>query len=322
MEKDHSPIISIVIPVYNVETYLRLCLDSVLAQTFTDWECILVDDGSQDNSGKICDEYAAKDARIKVVHKENEGSSAARTAGLDAAKGQYCVFVDADDWVDADYLEKMEKAAKDGADVVLCDYYMNNDTTEQYIKNGPTSCDPKTVINEILSRKLHAGLWNKMFTRELCTGSDVCFPKYNYYEDMYFLISVLQHAKKITYLPPPSATYHYRYNPSSYTHDSNRARRFRLYEESVLNLNELNKKYHLDKDADTAKALDDCINFSKRHLVLVYYNYYSDIKPLLAHFPRSMKWRYCKTLGDFLYLLASRYGFMLPYKVRGLIQKR
>ena len=100
-----SPKISIIVPVYKVEQYLRRCLDSIVAQTFTDWECILIDDGSPDNSGRICDEYAEKDKRFRVFHQENVGVSAARNKGLDEARGEWIGFVDSDDWIEKEMYE-------------------------------------------------------------------------------------------------------------------------------------------------------------------------------------------------------------------------
>ena len=94
------PKISIIIPIYKVEKYIRECLDSILNQTFTDWEALLIDDGSPDNSGVICDEYAAKDNRFKVFHKENGGVSSARNLGLEKATGEWVTFIDADDWIE------------------------------------------------------------------------------------------------------------------------------------------------------------------------------------------------------------------------------
>ncbi len=102
-----KPTISIIVPVYNVEKYLHQCLDSILAQTFTDWECILVDDGSKDNSGHICDEYAGKDGRFKVVHKLKEGVSSARNNGINNAKGTFITFLDADDSMNKKALDHM-----------------------------------------------------------------------------------------------------------------------------------------------------------------------------------------------------------------------
>lgn len=99
-----DPKISVIVPVYNVEKYLRRCIDSILAQTFTDFELLLIDDGSKDKSGEICDEYAQKDSRVRVFHKENGGVSSARNVGLDNAKGEWIAFVDSDDWLSAEYL--------------------------------------------------------------------------------------------------------------------------------------------------------------------------------------------------------------------------
>lgn len=104
------PIISVIVPVYNVEKYLPRCIDSILAQTFTDFELILVDDGSPDNCGAICDEYAAKDKRVRVIHKSNGGVSSARNAGLDAASGEYVTFVDSDDYIAEDRLKQMHSS--------------------------------------------------------------------------------------------------------------------------------------------------------------------------------------------------------------------
>ena len=115
--------ISVIIPVYNVEKYLRECLDSVLRQTCSDFELLLIDDGSRDSSGKICDEYASKDSRISVIHKENGGVSAARNLGLQNAKGEWIAFVDADDVIADTYLEKLYNGIQEGdADVCLCKY--------------------------------------------------------------------------------------------------------------------------------------------------------------------------------------------------------
>ncbi len=99
-----SPTISVIVPVYNAESTLQRCVDSILAQTFEDFELILINDGSKDQSGDICDEYAAKDSRVKVIHKPNGGVSSARNAGLRIAHGEYIAFIDSDDYIDNDYL--------------------------------------------------------------------------------------------------------------------------------------------------------------------------------------------------------------------------
>ena len=106
------PLISVIVPVYKVEPYLARCIDSILAQTFTDFELILIDDGSPDNCGRICDEYSQKNNRIQVIHKENGGLSSARNAGMEICKGDYIYFIDSDDWIEPDMYEKLDLSSK------------------------------------------------------------------------------------------------------------------------------------------------------------------------------------------------------------------
>lgn len=120
----NMPKISIIVPVYKAEKYLNRCVDSILAQTFTDFELLLIDDGSPDKSGEICDEYARKDSRVRVIHKENGGVSSARQRGLDESIGEYTIHADPDDWVEPTMLEELyNKANKEDADMVICDFF-------------------------------------------------------------------------------------------------------------------------------------------------------------------------------------------------------
>ena len=129
----NNPKISIIVPVYNVERYLRPCLDSILSQTFTDFEAILVDDGSTDQSGTICDEYAAKDSRFVVVHKQNEGVAKARISGFEHSKGELITFIYSDDYVSPDYLEKLSlPIITDGADMVSCSFIIVENGKERF----------------------------------------------------------------------------------------------------------------------------------------------------------------------------------------------
>lgn len=138
-----APKVSIIVPVYNVEKYLRRCLDSIKVQTFTNMECILIDDGSSDNSGKICDEYAEKDSRFRVIHKRNGGVSSARNAGLDEAKGKWIGFVDADDWIENNLIEELyDYATENDADVVI-----SGDTRVQKDKKIKTHIPPSGIMS-------------------------------------------------------------------------------------------------------------------------------------------------------------------------------
>lgn len=203
----NKPIISIIVPIYNVEQYLHRCVDSILAQTFTDWELLLIDDGSPDRSGEICDEYAKKDTRIRVFHKENGGVSSARQRGLDESVGEYTIHADPDDWVEPTMLEELyQKAKDDNADMVICDYYTNEGFQQNYIKQQPTKLDTNVVLYELF-QQLHGSCWNKL-VRRACYSGKANFPKdINCCEDLIWCIQVLKCKPKISYLN--KAYYHY-----------------------------------------------------------------------------------------------------------------
>mgnify|MGYP002678541719 CR=1 FL=1 len=153
-----TPFLSIVVPAYNVEEYLPQCVDSILRQTFTDFELLLVDDGSKDSTGKVCDEYAGKDRRIRVIHKENAGLVSARKAGLSKALGTYVAYVDGDDWIAECMMEKLCGQASDtGADIVISDFVAAGKTEEPLSQNMDggfydKEALKKKVYPEMLSR--------------------------------------------------------------------------------------------------------------------------------------------------------------------------
>ena len=125
--------VSIIVPIYNSERYLHRCIDSLLLQSYEDIEFILVDDGSRDNSGTICDDYSVKDDRIKVIHQSNQGVSVARQTGLDHSSGEYIIHVDSDDWIEPTAIESLyEKAQKDDADMVISDYWIECDNNAPF----------------------------------------------------------------------------------------------------------------------------------------------------------------------------------------------
>ena len=157
--------ISIIVPVYNAELYLQRCLDSILSQSFTDFEAILVDDGSSDKSGGICDEYAQRDSRIRVFHKENGGVASARQMGMDEAKGEYVIHTDPDDWVEPKMIEMLYNEAKaKEADVVICDFYINRPQKVYRVKQKPTNLDHLVVLSELF-QQLHGSCCNKLIKR-------------------------------------------------------------------------------------------------------------------------------------------------------------
>lgn len=173
-----TPLISVIIPVYNVEKYLHRCLDSVIAQTYQNLEIICVDDGSIDESGRICDQYAVRDARIKVIHQENQGLSAARNRGLDAAEGEYIAFVDSDDYIlEGMYKKMLDKLLDYSVDLCVCQWQYEFSDGRQVVKRkniDPTIYGCKSSLE--FARFLYMGnyengvvvaAWNKLYRRAL-----------------------------------------------------------------------------------------------------------------------------------------------------------
>ena len=211
-----QPKVSVIVPVYNAEKYISKCVDSILGQTFKDFEIILVDDGSPDGSGVICDEYALRDSRIRVIHKANGGVSSARQCGLDNARGEYTIHADPDDWVEPDMLEALyAKAKAEDADMVICDYYVEFGKKTELKQQQPSALDSETVLREMFQR-LHGSLCNKLVRRACYKDFQISFPpEVHYSEDLYVVVSLLLHPIKVAYIP--RAFYHYNQtaNPNS-----------------------------------------------------------------------------------------------------------
>lgn len=216
----HIPKISISIPVYNVEKYLNKCLDCIINQTFIDIEIIIVDDGSTDSSGKICDLYAAKDSRIKVIHKENGGLASARQAAIEVATGEYFCACDADDWVELDMYEQLyQKAKETNADIVMCDYWSEYTNGKRKVhKHIYETNNQKDVLRDILNAQFPFMIWNKIIKRSLFDKYNISWEfGINLGEDYLIMLKLFQHPMTISYLPTP--LYHYRriLNGQSYT---------------------------------------------------------------------------------------------------------
>lgn len=194
---------SIIIPIYNASTYLVFSLESLLSQPFQDFELILVDDGSTDESASICDAYAAKDDRIKVLHETHHGVAHSRQVGLETARGEYILYVDADDTVELGMIVDMyQEAVTKKADLVICDYRELTHEGEVYRKQEPTSLDGVAVLEDILDGKLYGALWNKMMRREWLLRTKAAFPQQlTMREDLVFLSQCLPYASKIAYIP-------------------------------------------------------------------------------------------------------------------------
>lgn len=218
--KEHD-LISIIVPIYNVEQYLEKCINSILNQTYTNLEIILVDDGSPDNSGKICDEYAKKDNRIKVIHKENGGISSARNTGLKVARGAYVGFIDSDDYIEKDMYEILyTNLKKESADISICSCYeVYKDRITCTKKQGVyTVMMPEETIMKMNSfGYFGVGLWDKLYKMELFQNME--FPIGKKSEDWYVIYKLVDKAKRIVYESVPK--YYYRQRNDSLSHSVN-----------------------------------------------------------------------------------------------------
>lgn len=207
-QQTSRPYLSIVVPVYNVEQYLSKCIDSILQQTFGDFELILINDGSTDKSGVLCDEYAKKDKRIRTIHQDNAGLSAARNTGIDVAAGEYITFVDSDDWIEPEtYAETVEFLQSNQLEVVCFDFYTerNGKKTFRAMYDRNIIFTGNVALNEILKEKIDNSSVDKLYLRSLF--DNLRYPVGRVFEDVALTYKVLAKAQKIGYLHKPF--YHY-----------------------------------------------------------------------------------------------------------------
>ena len=207
-------LISVIVPVYKVEQYLDRCVESIVNQTYQHLEIILVDDGSPDRCPEMCDEWAEKDSRIKVIHKENGGLSDARNAGLKAATGQYIAFVDSDDWIDKTFIDYLYRAITDtGADLSACDVCFVPDGEElpDCMESFGTvqTCFPEEAIGELLKgSSFRATVWNKIYKAELLYGET--FEIGRLHEDEFFSYRIFDKCSRLAFVDLPLYCYRQR----------------------------------------------------------------------------------------------------------------
>lgn len=228
--------VSVIVPVYKAEAYLGKCVDSLLAQTFRDFELLLIDDGSPDGSGALCDVYARSDSRVRVMHQANSGVSVARQRGVEMSVGEYVIHADPDDWVEPDMLQSLySKATEDNADMVICDFYEGYGERQVYRKQEPDRLEHLTMLRNLFQH-LHGSCWNKLVRRECISKYSVAFDsELSFCEDLYFNASLLLFPLRVSYLP--QAFYHYEqtvnvnslvnyYTKKSFEYDVNLRKKF------------------------------------------------------------------------------------------------
>ena len=202
-----TPLISIIVPIYKVELYLKRCVDSIVNQTYSNLEIILVDDGSPDNCPQICDEYAEKDKRVVVIHKENGGLSEARNAGLDICKGEYVSFIDSDDWVDLQYIEILLKGVQNNkADIAIGQFqkiffYNEKKKYEKKMTTASTAVmDNKEAVKKLFSNEdiYFVVAWGKLYKKTLF--NTIRYPVGKIHEDEYTTYKILYNSSTVAYL--------------------------------------------------------------------------------------------------------------------------
>ena len=195
-----NDLISIIVPIYNVEKYLNKCVESIINQTYKNLEIILVDDGSPDNCPAICDEWAKKDNRIKVIHKENGGLSDARNAGLAVATGEYIAFIDSDDYIELDFYNKLYKVIKDtNCDISMCNlrmvYENNNVFVDNYDTFEITEYSTTEAMSALIDDEIRQVVWNKLYKADII--KNILFDIGKYHEDEFWSYKAIGAADKI-----------------------------------------------------------------------------------------------------------------------------
>lgn len=247
-------LVSIVIPVYNVEKFLPKCLDSILAQKYKDWELILVDDGSKDKSGVVCDQYAQKDARIKVVHKHNGGVSSARNRGMELAKGEFICFIDSDDYVDATFLDDFHTKQYVADFYISGAYYDVHRKPYSCAKYREQFCENASQIREtFFSQQLYSNgyPWGKLYKLKIIKDNHLTFDEsLPIHEDHNFVFAYFALTKSV--FITSSAGYHYLVFEDSgrkLSSKSNTYKQLVMASDSFRkNVDVLNGKWNLSKD--------------------------------------------------------------------------
>ena len=266
-------LIRIIVPIYNVEKYLNKCIESIVNQTYENIEIILIDDGSNDNSGIICDEYAKKDNRIIVVHKENGGVSSARNKGLKIAKGEWISFVDADDWIEQTFCQTLlNKVTQEQADIALCGY--NRITDNQIEKINANNQEVFLNSNEYLVKSLNPqtgfGFCHMKLIKKEVLKSISFNERMEVGEDALFNIQLSTYIKKAVFLKQP--LYNYRINNQSVVkrYDENYANK---YLKSMKIIEEYIWQEYNEENEENIEIKQNYYNFVAYHIMLIIVNY-------------------------------------------------
>lgn len=211
------PAISVIVAAYNAGKFMRSIVDDILDQTFSDFEVLMIDDGSTDNTGPICDDYARRDPRIRVFHEPHHGVTHARQVAIEHAKGNYMIRIDTDDRLEQVAFERMyQTIVATNADLLICDYREVTASGTIYKEQKPSALTPNAIANDLLEGQLFGALWNKMFKMSCIKNKEICFHQnLDLREDIVFVLDVLPHIRHIAYHPKAYYLYDKRANINS-----------------------------------------------------------------------------------------------------------
>ena len=269
MEQKKDRLVSVIVPVYQAENYLDSCIQSIQAQSYQRLEIILVDDGSKDHSGKICDQYAAEDKRIQVIHKTNGGVSSARNAALEAVHGGYLCFMDSDDTVESDWIaELLKHMVPDG--VSICGYSEVYEG-KKIRRTAGDSCEKLSnhkAMEYLLRQEYFRGyLWNKMFDMNIIRAEKIIFQEeLAAWEDVLFTAQYFRYAKQIYYCPVP--LYNYFFRNTSATHEAYSERQIERTMDAVRVLEKL-ERFPASSDLQVQKQMRKVLSGHKPDISLV-----------------------------------------------------
>lgn len=319
---NNSPEISIIVPVYNAEKYLKQCIDSILSQDFTDFELLLINDGSKDSSASICDEYAQKDKRIRVFHKENGGVSSARNLGIDKAQGNYVAFIDSDDYIDSNYLSILTNIE---ADLVVTGYTLSGKgdcpTCIELTDSLYTGQEIANCLSSFLDKMLMRTPWDKLYNLKIIKKHSIYFnQQMRIAEDTVFVQTYLLYCKAIAF--QSGTPYHYRIGPSNSSFSKyNLSPTEYLYSSNeILNIHKkIAQKFSL--------ICDDYYKVVAKHILILYFGGVSHSNFTLKEYHQYKhtmilfcpKVHFSDTLYALTYKFIQKKWFLFSYLILSLI---
>ena len=318
-------LVSVIVPIYNVQDYLEKCIDSIINQSYENLEIILVDDGSPDVCGRICDEYALKDKRIKVIHKENGGLSDARNSGIAIANGKYITFIDSDDFIHIRFIEILERLARiKQADVVVSDFFtfyecdkcQEREISKERIERAEVLTSKHLYSNEFINREIVrlTVAWGKLYDRNLWNG--IRYPVGKIHEDTFTTYKVMERAKCVVYLKEPM--YFWRENPNSITRGEFTVKHLLgmdALQEQIEYFKSVGKQRHVEIVYD---AYRDWFFWCYNEMQNVQIDYTKELKPYYEYMRKVVGYiKLTKSVGFYKWL---KYRYLVYYKIPQILK--